>query len=433
MELSIVIPVRNRPGGIRRTLHALMRQQPPSDVEVIVADDGSSDDTPAVVAQFAGRLDVRLLRDEVNRGRCAARNRGAAAASGERLLFLDADSYAAPDLLARYRERHRARPDDVIVGRRLEIGWRSMNLLARDGRVARPLEFEEDRRDPRGLTGADDDPYDRMPWLFSYTHNMSVPAAAFHAVGGFDDELGRVYYEDNDLAYRLFRHFGRRGGHFVYDPALVCYHLPHLREGSAEWAHTTDVVTYLKDKYRHFDLELLNNPPDHLRVAQTLPYYEAAIAHLRRVARSDVPARVARALPPAGGDELWIGCGVAALAGPRRAVFDHAAPAGPDNHHLIGLYLPHPDGSLARIVAVDLWRMLNPGDLGAFVREALRVAGTLDLAMAKELTGDEGDHVGFATDVEYLTDMLAAAYPVTAWEADDGITVIRCERPTAAA
>ncbi len=141
---------------------------------------------------------------------------------------------------------------------------------------------------------------------------MAVPAETFHAVGGFDVELGRVYYEDNDLAYRLFRHFGRRSGHFRYDPSLVCYHLPHLREGSAEWAHTTDVVAYLKDKYRHFELELLSNPPNHLRVAQTLPYYESAIAHVRNVSSPDVAARVARAVGPARGEELWIGCGVTA-------------------------------------------------------------------------------------------------------------------------
>ncbi len=139
VDLSIIIPVRNRTNGLRWTLQSLTEQRPPADVEVIVADDGSTEDAGAVVAAFEDRLDVRLLRDEVNQGRCVARNRGAAAASGERLLFLDGDSYTDPDLLARYRALHRERPDDVLLGRRLEIGWRSLNRLARDGRVATEL------------------------------------------------------------------------------------------------------------------------------------------------------------------------------------------------------------------------------------------------------------------------------------------------------
>jgi glycosyltransferase involved in cell wall biosynthesis len=435
MDLSVIIPVHNRANGIRWTLHSLTEQRPAADVEVIVVDDGSTDNAPAVVAEFDDRLDLTLVRNEVNSGRCVARNRGAAVASGERLLFLDADSYADPDLLALYGKWHRARPDDVLLGRRVEIGWRSLNQLAREGRVSQPLNFEEDLRYPRGLTGNDDDTYARMPWLFAFTHNMSVPAGVFHAVGGFDDSMGRVFYEDNDLAYRVFQHFGRRTGHFRYDPALVCYHLPHLREGSAAWAHTTDVVAYLKNKYRHFDLELLNNPPSHHRVAHTLPYYEAAIAYVRGASRPDVPVRVAKSLPPPDGGELWIGCGVTAAneAGRDAEVFDHALPASADNYHLIGLFLPYPDGSLARIVSVDLWRMLNPVDLGAFVKEALRVAETLYLAMSTELTGDERDYVGLATDVYYLTDMLADAYAVTTQQLGDGVTVIRCERPKVSA
>lgn len=91
MKASIVIPTYNRAGLLRRTLASLARQTgADGDFEVIVADDGSSDDTAAVAGSFGGPFPLRYYHqaDEGYRA-AAARNGGARLARHEVLLFLD--------------------------------------------------------------------------------------------------------------------------------------------------------------------------------------------------------------------------------------------------------------------------------------------------------------------------------------------------------
>jgi rSAM/selenodomain-associated transferase 2 len=83
MKISVIIPVLNEEGSIADTLSALMSLKPD---EVIVADGGSSDNSKEIAARF----DVQVLSSE--RGRAKQMNCGAAAASGDVLLFLHADT-----------------------------------------------------------------------------------------------------------------------------------------------------------------------------------------------------------------------------------------------------------------------------------------------------------------------------------------------------
>jgi glycosyltransferase involved in cell wall biosynthesis len=94
---SIVIPVYNRSHLIRRALDSCLGQQFEA-FEVVVVDDGSTDDTPAVVQSYANH-EVHLVVHEQNRGQCPARNTGARAARGEWLVFLDSDDELMPGAL----------------------------------------------------------------------------------------------------------------------------------------------------------------------------------------------------------------------------------------------------------------------------------------------------------------------------------------------
>jgi glycosyltransferase involved in cell wall biosynthesis len=89
LKLSIVIPAYNEATYIDRLLESLANQDF-SQFEVIVSDAQSKDGTEAVVKQFSQKLDVRLLASPP-KGPAHGRNIGAAAATGEWLLFLDAD------------------------------------------------------------------------------------------------------------------------------------------------------------------------------------------------------------------------------------------------------------------------------------------------------------------------------------------------------
>jgi glycosyltransferase involved in cell wall biosynthesis len=98
---SVIIPTYNRASLIAETLDSVFAQTF-SDYEVIVVDDGSTDDTTQVLEAYVDR--VRLLRQATNKGPGAARNLGAAAAQGRYLAFLDSDDLWFPWTLQTYEQ-----------------------------------------------------------------------------------------------------------------------------------------------------------------------------------------------------------------------------------------------------------------------------------------------------------------------------------------
>jgi glycosyltransferase involved in cell wall biosynthesis len=99
MEVSVVIPTRNRSALLATTLRSVLRQQQ-VDLEVIVVDEASTDDTQAVLGAI-GDSRIRVIRHDAPRWLAAARNSGAAEAQGDWLAFLDDDDLWAPDKLVR--------------------------------------------------------------------------------------------------------------------------------------------------------------------------------------------------------------------------------------------------------------------------------------------------------------------------------------------
>jgi glycosyltransferase involved in cell wall biosynthesis len=101
MDVSVIVPTRNRSRLLTAALRSVLQQRD-VDLEVIVVDEGSSDDTPAILAAAAhDDPRVRTIRHDINRGVSTARNRGAAEACGEWVAFIDDDDLWAPDKLAR--------------------------------------------------------------------------------------------------------------------------------------------------------------------------------------------------------------------------------------------------------------------------------------------------------------------------------------------
>ena len=99
--VSVVIPVLNGAATISQQLAALAGQTYRGPMEVLVADNGSTDATVEVVQALSGRLPgLRLVDASARVGTNHARNAGAAAAGGDLLAFCDADDVAAPGWLA---------------------------------------------------------------------------------------------------------------------------------------------------------------------------------------------------------------------------------------------------------------------------------------------------------------------------------------------
>jgi len=115
VHLSVVIPLYNKREYIGRALASVAKQTYPAS-EVIVIDDGSTDDGAEIVERYTG-LPVRLIRQR-NKGVSAARNAGINAASGEWVAFLDADDEYHSDFLAQIAEAVLRYPDVGVA-----YGW----------------------------------------------------------------------------------------------------------------------------------------------------------------------------------------------------------------------------------------------------------------------------------------------------------------------
>ena len=95
--ISVIIPTYNRASLLPRALDSVLRQTW-EDLEVIVVDDASRDDTPQVMAACTDPR-VRYIRLEKNSGACVARNTGVAQARGEWIAFQDSDDLWLPEKL----------------------------------------------------------------------------------------------------------------------------------------------------------------------------------------------------------------------------------------------------------------------------------------------------------------------------------------------
>lgn len=111
MRCSVVVPAYNSSRWIERTVASALAQTLP-DIEVIVVDDGSTDDTADRLSAFGDRL--TLIR-QANAGVAAARNAGAARATGGHIAFLDSDDVWSPDKLERQVALFDEDPDVVLV------------------------------------------------------------------------------------------------------------------------------------------------------------------------------------------------------------------------------------------------------------------------------------------------------------------------------
>ncbi len=141
-SVSVVIPTRNRAGLIMDAVHSALAQGPVVG-EVIVVDDGSTDETPALLARVAdGRL--RVFREGGN-GPAAARNRGWRAARGPWIQFLDSDDMLSPGALDALLALARAHPGRIPFGMASVQGLKdagplyTFSIAHRSGNLVREL------------------------------------------------------------------------------------------------------------------------------------------------------------------------------------------------------------------------------------------------------------------------------------------------------
>jgi glycosyltransferase involved in cell wall biosynthesis len=196
MKFSVIIATRNRAALLDGALSSLRAQVGAPEIEAIVVDNGSSDDTGAVAARHGATV---LFVAQPNRA--LARNAGIAAATGEIVQFIDDDVVLPPYFIAAHARAH-----DAAIFPRVVTG----PIINVPSAAVRPV--------PTFLNGSN---------AYFCTCNVSVPRNALNAVGGFDPAFDRYGWEDTELGARLRAFDVRRT--FVWEAYLW-----HIKPPEAE-------------------------------------------------------------------------------------------------------------------------------------------------------------------------------------------------------
>jgi len=240
---SIVIPVRNSAAHVRACLAQLSATLPDDFAgEIIVVDDGSTDDTPLLLDR-ACSLDGRMhaLRNAENEGSIASCNRGAVAASGDIVIFLDIDTLPQPGWLLPLLTLFRTHPDAGAAGSKLVD---SNGTLEGAGGML----FSDGSRYQLGCGDAEVE----AP-LYNYVRAVDYCSSAalatrrdlFLSLGGFDARFALARYGDADYCFRLRAH-GRR---VYYQPESIVAR----QEAPASDTHPTrDGERYQAANWREF-------------------------------------------------------------------------------------------------------------------------------------------------------------------------------------
>lgn len=186
--ISVVIPAYNAAASLPRALDSVLAQTFAAH-EIIVVDDGSTDATAEIMPPYLHHPGVRYLR-QANAGPSAARNQGAALATGEWIAFLDADDWYYPQRLARHAQMIAATPGlDFLVG---NFDYRDSNgELLHTSMSACPLGRELlAQHGEAGQAILEGDTLGQfIAEQFSDTRMLTLPRATFIALGGFPLEL----------------------------------------------------------------------------------------------------------------------------------------------------------------------------------------------------------------------------------------------------
>jgi len=267
--LSVVIPTFNKRALLERTLAALRQQElPGQEWEIVVVDDGSTDDTASLLAALDGDGDPQLqvVRPERNVGRAAARNLGGNAARGTWILFLDDDILPPPGLLAAHLELLAPNPGLGTIG----------HAVTDPGLIDAPHFHYLDSRGVAKLGPG------VAPARYFVTQNAAVPRQAFVAAGGFDERFAAYGFEDMELAFRLERDHGVT---FHLLPSPIGCHVHHhslrqyLEKKRECGTSSLPLIAALHpERIREMRLNLILDVPDN-----PLPHF--ALRLFRRLAR----------------------------------------------------------------------------------------------------------------------------------------------------
>ncbi|MBH3390235.1 glycosyltransferase [Pseudomonas putida] len=222
VKVSIVILTYNRIDPLRRTLAGLSRQSYPSDlIEVIVTDDGSSEQTTDVIKEFSDHLDIKYVwHKDVGFTASAARNNGVNVARNDLVILLDVDMFPSKHLVRNYAKWWKTLDRTVLIGPRkyIDICNTPVSTILHDTNLEDSFKEIVTNNTVAGKIQGKHSVDWRLE-IFERTNNLrteSVPFRTFASgnvafskkqftqIGGFDERFNSWGFEDTELGYRFF-------------------------------------------------------------------------------------------------------------------------------------------------------------------------------------------------------------------------------------
>lgn len=203
MTISVIIPSYNSAATLPELLKVLCSQTV-SEIEIIVVDDCSTDNTRTIVSKFEK---VTYLRNKKNLGRAKSRNRGIKASSGELLVFLDSDSIPlSNEFIEQYKINSTMHPDSILMGKRIV----KKELIEKDP-FTRYLNSREDY---------DRAKFEQVEYQEFITSNFLISKSSLNDIGLLDEEFVHYGFEDADFAIRAID----KGYNILYCPSCIVKH-----------------------------------------------------------------------------------------------------------------------------------------------------------------------------------------------------------------
>jgi GT2 family glycosyltransferase len=227
--VSVAIPVFDQLNSLKIVLRFFNYQRYPTDrLEVVIVDDGSSE--PVYDALEATRYAYRLIvYRQPNSGRAAARNRAVERATGDVILFCDADRIPDPDFVAAHVRFQLQHPGAAAFGCPWDCFYGTRKLQAStDLDIATIRRFSRQPEYYRAVSQlfADGVTSSKIAWLAFLVGNSSIRKRDLEEVGGFDERFRAWGLEHFELALRL----QENGTPLCHNAAAASYHIPHVRD-----------------------------------------------------------------------------------------------------------------------------------------------------------------------------------------------------------
>lgn len=215
MKLSVVIPTYNQTKVLPKSIAAVFNQTLPREqYEVLVINDGSTDDTHKIVKSLQEKYDFRYFSQE-NKGAGAARNKGIKEAKNEIIVLIQDDIIATPNFLEEHLLFHQKYPEENVA----VVGFTTWHPDLKITPFMHWLEHGGPQFDYDRIKGKKE-----VDHLAFYTSNLSLKRKFLFDHGLFDESFtvaGGTAYEDTELGFRLTK----KGMKLLYNPSAIAYHL----------------------------------------------------------------------------------------------------------------------------------------------------------------------------------------------------------------